>query len=107
MTTSNLLFAGILISGILLSMAIDWRPMHDGLIIRNQYLVWAIITIIITILIYFYKRTLNKEAQNPITEAEVLIAYGKKKEAIELLEEYLLKEDRDDVREKLMEIRSK
>ena len=47
------------------------------------------------------------EDVNPVTEAEVYLAYGRKEQAIEILEEALrAKPDRQDVRRKLQEIKA-
>ena len=47
------------------------------------------------------------EDVNPVTEAEVYLAYDRKEQAIEILEEALrAKPDRQDVRRKLQEIKA-
>jgi Tfp pilus assembly protein FimV len=47
------------------------------------------------------------EDVNPVTEAEVYLAYGRKEQAIEILEEALrAKPAREDIRRKLQEIKA-
>ena len=106
MNINSLFFISVLISGVLLSLAIDWS-LQDGLAVRSLQLLWsALIFCFISVLLYVCKRTDNKEVIHPVEEAEVLVAYGRKQEAIKILEDAIVKGGGDDVREKLIEIRT-
>ena len=57
------------------------------------YLLGVMIAVILVILLILKKSNSNEDQNiNPIAEAKVYIAYGREKEAIKILEEYLLEE---------------
>jgi len=49
---NNIFFLiSLMIYGVLLSLSIDWRPFYDGLTIHNEYIVWAILSCAVTLII--------------------------------------------------------
>jgi predicted Zn-dependent protease len=60
------------------------------------YLLGVIIIVILAILLILKKSNSNENQNiNPIAEAKVYIAYGREKEAIKILEEYLLEDPKN------------
>lgn len=59
-------------------------------------IIGALIFVVLIAVAIIQKRKLsNTPSQNPIGEAEVYLAYGRKKEAKEILEKYLLSNPSD------------
>lgn len=56
MNLNILFFFSVIVGGALLSLAIDWRPAHNGLVIRDEIIGWAIGAVVVVIAIFIYKR---------------------------------------------------
>ena len=51
----------IIITASLWSMAVDWRPGVDtGLVIHEEFIWWAIGSLIVSVVVYLYRRALLK-----------------------------------------------
>ena len=62
MKINTFLYISLMISAILLSLSIDWRPFYDGLNIHNEVFVWAVSSCAITLVIFLftYKNRKNR-----------------------------------------------
>ena len=80
--------------------------MADGFKINNEFLILAIISCFVTVIAYKFSRDNEEISKAPITEAEIFLAYGKKEAAVKCLENAMMNGAGNEVKEKLMEIRS-
>jgi dolichyl-phosphate-mannose--protein O-mannosyl transferase len=52
-----ILFISLIVSGALLSLAVD-LTIESGLVIHKKYIVWVLISVAITIFLFYYKKRL-------------------------------------------------